>query len=262
MTTDTLTSNSPDINRQEPFSIASPEQASEPPETNVGGQERALSIAAGAALGVLGLKIRGLTGLALIAGSVGLVKRGYSGHCELNSMLGRNSARAASAEDYFERGIQVEAAFTIQKPRQELYDYWHNFENLPTFMHHVKTVRRGEGGLWHWEIDAPAGMTVKWDAEIVNDVPGEVIAWRSVDGADVDNAGSVRFVEAPGERGTEVRVTIDYIPPGGTLGKWAATLFGKDPKMLIRSDLRRFKQLMEAGAIPTIEGQSMGTCSC
>lgn len=231
------------------------------PPVNVGREERWASVVGAAVLAYGGMKIRGLSGLALIGGAVMLAKRGYTGHCALNSLIGRDTS-GAEPEDYYERGVRVEEAFTIAKPRQELFDYWRQFENLPRFMQHVNSVTASGDGLWHWEVKGPAGINYGWDALIVNEVPGELIAWQSVPGAQVDNAGSVRFITAPGDRGTEVRVAINYIPPAGSVGKWIATLLGSDPQMLLRSDLRRFKQLMEAGHIPTTEGQPMGTCRC
>ncbi|QOV92330.1 DUF2892 domain-containing protein [Humisphaera borealis] len=229
---------------------------------NVGDPERLASMVAGAVLAVGGMKMRGLAGLAMLAGAGGLIRRGYTGHCPLNTVIHRNSAEEATPESYYKRGIHVQSAFTIQKPRNELFAFWRDFQNLPRFMKHLKKVAPLGGDRWHWEIHAPAGSTVSWDAEIVNEVQDELIAWKSAGGADVDNAGSVRFLDAPGDRGTEVRVVLDYIPPGDVVGKWVATLFGKDPAHLIKSDLRRFKQLMEAGEIPTIEGQSKGECTC
>jgi uncharacterized membrane protein len=140
----------------------------------------------------------------------------------------------------------------------ELYRYWRDFENLPRIMRHLKSVKKVDEKKSHWVVDAPMGRTVEWDAEIINDEPGSVIAWRSLAGAGVDNAGSVRFVPAPGNRGTEVRVNIDYIPPAGQVGAFVARLFGKNPKQEIQEDLRRFKQMMEAGEAPTTEGQPRG----
>jgi uncharacterized membrane protein len=112
----------------------------------------------------------------------------------------------------------------------------------------------------HWAVKGPAGRTVEWDAEIINDEPNALIAWRSLDGADVDNAGSVRFVPGPEGRGTQVRVVIDYIPPAGFVGKWVATLFGANPEHEILEDLRSFKRLMETGEVATTEGQPHGKC--
>jgi uncharacterized membrane protein len=113
-----------------------------------------------------------------------------------------------------------------------------------------------EGDRSHWVAKGPLGIRVQWDAEIYNENPNEMIAWRSLEGADVDNTGSVHFTPAPPGRGTEVRVVLKYNPPAGKLGAGIAKLFGEDPKQQIRDDLRRFKQLVEAGEITTTEGQT------
>jgi uncharacterized membrane protein len=110
----------------------------------------------------------------------------------------------------------------------------------------------------HWVAKAPAGRTVQWDAEIINEIPGELIGWRTLDGADVVSAGSVRFKRAAGGRGTEVRVRLQYEPPAGKVGATVAWIMGHEPSQTIREDLRRFKQLMEAGEVPTIAGQPRG----
>jgi uncharacterized membrane protein len=127
-------------------------------------------------------------------------------------------------------------------------------------MKHVESVSVLDEKRSHWVVRGPAGSTVEWDAEIINDEPNALIAWRSLDNAEVDNAGSVRFVPGPEGRGTEVRVVLDYIPPAGRVGKWVARLFGEEPSQQIHEDLRRFKRLMETGEIPTIEGQPTGNC--
>jgi uncharacterized membrane protein len=137
----------------------------------------------------------------------------------------------------------------IAKPRAELYAFWHNFENLPRFMDHLMAVRVESPSRSHWKAKAPAGQTVEWDAELVNDVPDTIIAWKSVGDAAVPNAGAVNFSDAPGGRGTIVKVTLDYEPPAGKLGAAVARLFGEEPDKQVRDDLRRFKQLMETGDI-------------
>lgn len=246
---------------QDPSAATPFEASTDKRGINVGGEERAYSMATGAVLSVLGLKVRGLSGLAMLAGGAALLHRGYTGQCQVSAMLGRNTAHAATPEDYFDHGIHVESSYTIMKPREELYRFWRSFENLPQFMKHVESVSSIDGQQSHWVVKAPAGKTVEWDARIVNEVENELIAWQSLDGADVDNAGTVRFLDAPGGRGTEVRVVLNYIPPGGRLGKWVAMLFGEAPEITISADLRRFKQLMEAGEIPTIAGQSRGSCA-
>ena len=151
--------------------------------------------------------------------------------------------------------VLVGRSVTIDKPRDQLYAFWRDFENLPVFMHNVKSVAVIDRRRSHWVIDAPAGQTVEWDAEITRDEPGSLIAWRSLDGASVRNEGLVEFLDSPDGRGTVVRVTLTYDPPGGTVGKLIAKIFQKEPKVQARQDLRRFKQLMETGEISTAQPQ-------
>jgi uncharacterized membrane protein len=125
-------------------------------------------------------------------------------------------------------------------------------------MNHLESVTTTGEGRSHWVAKAPAGSTVEWDAEIYNEKENELIAWRSLEGADVDNAGSVRFEPAAGDRGTTVRVTLRYDPPGGALGAAVARLFGENPDQQIDEDLRRFKQVMEVGEVVNTEGQPSG----
>ncbi|MDT5296371.1 MAG: hypothetical protein QOJ76_3251, partial [Acidobacteriota bacterium] len=157
-----------------------------------------------------------------------------------------------------ERGTKVEKSVIINRPAEELYRFWRNFENLPHFMNHLESVRVTGGDRSHWVAKAPAGTTVEWEAEIYNEKENELIAWRTLEGADVDSAGSVRFEKATGGRGTVVRVSLKYDPPGGKLGSLVARLFGENPDQQIDEDLGRFKQLMETGDIITTEGQPSG----
>jgi uncharacterized membrane protein len=154
--------------------------------------------------------------------------------------------------------IKVEKTVTIDKPAEELYNFWHNFENLPRFTRHIKNVKVYDDRRSHWISSAPLDSTVEWDAEIIDDRPNELIAWKSVAGADIDNAGSVQFKPAPGNRGTEVKVVTAYNPPAGAIGDAIATLFGENPKQQIGDDLARFKMLVEAGEIATNDGQPSG----
>src|SRR5262249_48373258 len=123
-----------------------------------------------------------------------------------------------------------------------LYRRWRDLAGLPRFMEHLVSVTE-HGPRSHWVAKAPVGLTVEWDAELVNDQPGRLIAWRSLEGSQVDTAGSVHFNPAPSGRGTEVVVELKYDPPGGRLGSWLAWLFGREPSVQVREDLRRFKQL-------------------
>jgi uncharacterized membrane protein len=227
---------------------------------NVSVGERVITGIAGVLLTVAGLRGRRPNALYL-AGGGGLLAMAISGYCPVYQALGINRARdEATAEDFFARGIHVESSRTIDRPAEELYRFWRNFENLPRFMENVESVEVTGDIRSHWKVKAPAGTTVEWDAVIINEEADRLIAWRSVEGADVDNAGSVRFLPAPGGRGTEVRVVIEYIPPAGRVGFAVAKLFRREPKQQIEADLRRFKQLIETGEVPTTEGQSHGTC--
>lgn len=154
--------------------------------------------------------------------------------------------------------IKVEKTLTINKPAAELYRFWHDFENLPHFMKHLKDVKVYDAKRSHWTTSAPLETTIEWDADIIDDRENELIAWRSVEGADVDNSGSIHFQPAQHDRGTEVKVVTEYNPPAGAIGAAIAKLFGESPEQQLGDDLRRFKMLMETGEIATTEGQSSG----
>jgi uncharacterized membrane protein len=197
----------------------------------------------------------------LAAAGTTLIYRGATGHCPvyasagINTVNGNTDTRTALAGG---RGVNVEEVVRINRPAYELFRYWRNFEVLPTFMNHLVAVEQLDSKHSHWVAKAPAGRTVEWDAEIINEIPDELIAWRTRDRADVVSAGSVNFKMAPGGRGTDVRVRLQYHPPGGKLGSAFAWMFGEEPSQTIQEDLRRFKRLMEAGEIPTTEGQPRG----
>jgi uncharacterized membrane protein len=145
--------------------------------------------------------------------------------------------------------IRTKRSITIGKSPEEVYAFWHDFENLPQFMRHLESVTVTGEGRSHWKTKAPGGMSVEWDAETTEDVPNERIAWRSVEGADVYNAGSVEFVAAPGDRGTEVRVMLEYDPPGGKFGSKIAMLFREEPGQQVQDSLRDLKAVLEIGEI-------------
>jgi uncharacterized membrane protein len=170
-----------------------------------------------------------------------------------DAVLGRSrddvTSRAATVNA--RKAVKVERTVTIEADRQTLYAFWRDFGNLPRFMEHLVSVRVDSPARSHWVAKAPAGKTVEWDAEIVNEIDGSLIAWKSVAGTEVPNAGSVHFTDAPGGRGTIVKVVMDVEPPAGKLGVLVAKLFGEDPDREVREDLRKFKQLMETGEIAT-----------
>ncbi len=138
---------------------------------------------------------------------------------------------------------------TINRPRAELYAFWRDFTNLPRFMDNVESIEARGPDVTHWVVKAPAGKTVEWDSVITEEVPNERLAWTSTAESGIRHSGSVEFRDAHGGRGTEVTATIVYEPPAGAMGKAVAKLFGREPKVQARRDLRRFKQLMEAGEI-------------
>jgi len=154
--------------------------------------------------------------------------------------------------------FHITKSITINRSPEELYRFWRNFENLPQFMHHLKEVHVVDEKRSHWVAKAPAGTQVDWEAEITDDRPNELIAWRSTEDADVRNSGVVRFERATGGRGTVVRVELDYRPPAGKVGKVVAKLFGEEPEQQIAGDLHRFKQVMELGEVVRSEGSPEG----
>jgi uncharacterized membrane protein len=226
---------------------------------NVAPTERIGSVAIGAALVGYGLRRRDAGGVtAALIGSY-LIGRGATGHCLLYRALGlstgsaeavlgarqRDDVTGRAATVNARKAVKVEHAVRIARPRAELFAYWRDFENLPRIMSHLVSVRVDSPMRSHWTAKAPAGRTVEWDAEIVNEVPDEIIAWKSVGDPDIPNAGSVNFRDLPAGGGTEVRVTIDYEPPAGRMGALLSQLLAEEPDTQISEDLRRFKERME-----------------
>jgi len=142
-------------------------------------------------------------------------------------------------------GIQLEKTLVIQRPVAEVYRFWRDFENLSSFLNHIKSVTLGPDGRSHWVAEAPAGTTVEWDAGIINDIPNELISWRSLENSQIDNAGSVHFRPAPGG-GTEVKIALTYNPPAGPIGEAFALLFAEEPAQQMEADLSELKHLMES----------------
>ena len=223
-------------------------------------------------LAAYAVKRRGTTGAAAAAAAANLFYRGATGQCHLYKVLGVSTAREQSykrgtgiiadrGSDTRQqlggaRGVHVEESVTINKPIGDLFRFWRNFENLPSFMEHLESVAMRDEGISHWVAKGPAGVNVEWDARIINEVDNKIIAWQSLAGSTIATAGSVHFDET--EHGTRVRVHLQYNPPAGRLGAAVARLFGEEPHQTVREDLRRFKQLMETGEIPTTDGQPSG----
>lgn len=215
---------------------------------DISNRRRLLYGLAGGAIVMYGLGRRSLAGMIGVALGASVIYRSLTGAWPLRSREGVDA-------DY---SIRVDQAVTIDRPPAELYRFWRDFENLPRFMSHLESVTVRDGNRSHWVATAPFMGTVEWDAEVINEEENRMIAWRSVGDGDVQSAGSVRFEEAPGNRGTEVHVKLEYMPPGGAAGAMVARLFQEEPNQQVQDDLRRLKQMLEAGEIATTAGQPHG----
>ena len=222
---------------------------------NVDDAERWVSGISGAALVLYGLKRRSIGGTVLAALGAGLLYRSVTGRSVLYQALDLRLIRTTRGQ----QRIEAAKTLTINRPPEELYRFWRKFENLPSVMRHLESVTVQDDKRSHWIAKGPVGRHIEWDAEIVNEKPNQLIAWQSCEGADIDHWGVVRFVPAPGGRGTEVTVELEYEPIAGSIGALFAKLFGEEPAQQIEEDLRRFKQFMEAGEVPTTVGQPRGT---
>lgn len=231
---------------------------------NVGDTERWLSLAGGAALAIYGLRRRSPGALALAAAGTALMRRGATGYSPSYRRLGVDTADPNAVRPNLltavlpSRKLVVERAYTIMRPRSELYAFWRDFEKLPRFMEHLESVTVTGDRRSHWVAKAPVGKPVEWDAEITEEVEDRLIAWRSLPGSAIENSGQVQFSDAPGGRGTMVRAVIRYSAPGGKIAMEISRLFGEAASQQLRDDLRRFKRVMEAGETPTTEGQPHG----
>lgn len=224
---------------------------------NVATWERGISIALGAVLVATALRRRRPFG-GLAATGFGLVARGVTGYCPVNEAVGRTAPHARGRNAFSgSRGIRVRETVTIARPAEELYDYWRNLDNLPRFMSQLESVQPVNDDVSHWVLQGPAGLRLEWDAELINTVEPSLIAWRSLPGASVASAGSVRF-RPVSDQSTRVTVTMQYDPPAGKAGAFVNWLTGHGVARQLRSDLGRLKYLLEAGEVPSTEGQSAG----
>lgn len=169
---------------------------------------------------------------------------------------GRESRRAGLIGE--DGGVHARKSILINRSTEEIYRFWRDLQNLPRFMFHLESVEPMDERRFRWTARGPGGSTVEWIAEVVEERPNQRIAWRSVEGSEFENSGSVQFIPAPGQRGTIVMVELSYRPPAGALGAVIAKLMGREPGQQIEEDLRRLKQTMEAGEIITTAGQPAG----
>ncbi len=222
-------------------------------EMNVGDSERTFSLLGAGLAMYLALTRPAAAKLPLAAGGAYLLYRWLAGKDPVYELL--NIQRSPGNRDH----LYVRRAITINRPRADVFAFWRNFENLPRFMQHLQEVRvSADGRLSHWITSAPLGQTVEWDAEVVEERPNELIAWRSLPGSGLENSGRVTFRDARGFKGTEVDLVLEYRPPLGSASIAMARLFGEQPWQQVCDDLKRFKQVMETGEVPTIFAQSSG----
>lgn len=235
---------------------------------NVGDTERWMSVAGGAALAVYGLDRSDFPGGLLAILGAELIRRGLTGHSLLYDALNVSTASDATARGPHRdvpaspaatvrasRAVKVEHSVTVMRPAAELYAFWRDPANVPRVTDLVESVEVVSGTTARWRARGPGGIPVAWTAEIINDIPNELVAWKSIGDADIPNAGSIHFHATPDGRGTAVRLVLEYEPPAGHLGAWAAKLVTEDPSKQVRAALGRFKELAETGDVLTNEAR-------
>ncbi|MBK0379448.1 SRPBCC family protein [Mucilaginibacter segetis] len=211
---------------------------------NLSQAERTLSIAGGVKLALSGFKgifKNPFTSIIKLGAGGYLLNRGITGHCELYSQMGRNSTEPVN--------VNIRSSFLINKPRQQVYEFWRKLDNLPLFMKHLESVEIIDETRSHWTLKLPLGVPgVSWEAEIVHDEPGYMIGWSSLPDSLIDNAGKVRFQDSPDGEGTLMDVVISYRPPAGGIGGGIAHVLNPVFKNMVDNDIRNFKQYMDIDA--------------
>jgi len=216
---------------------------------SIGALERVAALTTATAVVAYGLSRRSLPGVCLAAAATPIAYRGLAGDWPrvANGHSPRTNTRAALGGT---RGIHVRESVRVETPIDEVYRFWRNLENLPKFMRYLDEVRDLGNRRSRWIAKGPAGTRVKWEAEIINEIENQLIAWQSLPGGDVITAGSVNFDTVRNGRSTQISVRFQYAPPGGRAGSFVAMAFGREPSQTVREDLRRLKQLLEAGEVP------------
>lgn len=218
-------------------------------DVNVGDTERLVSAVAGGVLAACGLSRMSLPGLLVAAVGAALGYRAVTGHCDLYEKLGIDSGGARRHVGHL--GVKIDEEIGVNAPPERVYAIWRNLENLPRLLSHVERVEVLDATRSRWTVKGPAGLRLTWEAELINDKPGELLAWRTIDSALVTHAGSVTFepVGSPAGQGTRVRVSLQYDPPGGRLGHAAAALISEDAGSLLKHDLAEFERALDEGRL-------------
>lgn len=230
-------------------------------EANVGDKDRLISLVGGGALALLGLSRRSVGGVALAAAGGALIYRGVTRRDPIYERLKISTAgktRAPNSSVAHLASLRVERSIMINKPAEEIYRFWREASNLARFQTNLESVSETGPNRQHWVAKGPGGKKLEWDAEIINDKPGELIAWRTLEGADVPSAGSVQFRSAGS--GTEVKVEMQYQPPAGAAGDLVSKITGDDPDKQTQKNLEELKRLMEGsgsnGSTASSSGQT------
>ena len=221
---------------------------------NVNNTERLVSAIAGGGLLAYGIKHGGITGTLMSILGGAMLFRGATGHCHMYDAAGINTLRdepLGTQRSPFNRSaltgrVHVTERIRIDRPANEVYRFWKNFDNFPQFMEHVESVTKNADETWHWVAKAPLGTTVEWDARVTSDIEDQRIGWQSTKDSQIPNSGVVEFVGTPDDA-TELTVTMIYEAPAGKFGEWAAWALGEEPSLQVAEDLQRFKELMERG---------------
>jgi uncharacterized membrane protein len=217
---------------------------------NLGSGSRTACFAAGSGLVAYGAKRRGIAGTLLGLFGAELIYHGTTGYSAL--------LRWTGVDTLHPRTVAAERTVTVGRSCDEIYQFWKDPANMPRIMGAIESVTRVDENRWHWKAKPIAGMQFEWDSETMQDIPGRLISWRSTEGAPLDQAGTLIFTPAPGNRGTEVKLRFQYKPPAGELGDTMAGLFGKDAYHAISRQLRKLEQLMETGEIARTNNQPAG----
>lgn len=237
------------------------QQQGQQPHLSLATVERRAAFGAGAALFLFGAKRGRYAGLGLLVASAPFFYRAATGRWPgvIAPPWASDDSKVALAGD---RGVHVRESVRLELPLAEVYRFWRRLDNLPRFMRHLAAVTEHAGTTRsHWVATGPAGLQVEWDAEIINEVENHTLGWRSLPGADVVTAGSVTFRPVRDGRGTQVTVHLQYAPPAGRAGAALASLFGRAPEQTVREDLRRLKQLLEAGELARATASAPGSRS-
>ena len=221
---------------------------------NVNNAERIVSAAAGGALLAYGIENGGVTGTLMSVLGGAMLFRGATGHCHVYDAMGVNTKGnepLGTQKSPFNRHalsgrVHVTETIRIDRPANQVYRFWKNFENFPQFMEHVELVTQNPDGTWHWVAKAPLGTSVDWDARLTSDIEDQKIGWQSTKDSQIPNSGVVEFVGTPDDA-TELTVTMIYEAPAGKFGQWAAWALGEEPSIQVAEDLQRFKELIERG---------------